>query len=467
MSQIKGKQLSNPFVYTGSFNVSGEIIGPISASNIVDLNLDNSRIASGSVTASVNPDGFTISNNGVQMLFVSSSGRLNVGQITSSLDTITLSGSEGITWNSTVDPFNTPVRIYTNDDNLRFEVGTTSGKSYLFDGAGISFEDSASGFANFVNRVLVSPPAGLGTALSIIGTGNTSATTGLLVRNRSNAVGLSVLDHQYVGINTDNPEGTFHISSSQTQPVTSGSLIYNTIVQPTFINTATDQTQTAFRVNPTFTGSFSGSETTNVIADFGSSNVGTQLQVNDEVSGSIYVVNDVSGLPILEGTSDWVISMYEYPYVIFQKTGSTINLGLDRNTDTGSLTVVKSDLSLNNGFGFSKVETQRTASTVGIATSSLYELELTSGQTAYLSAIVTGVDTTTKNVVSGEIKLTLKNTSSAAQAIGTGSKFIDYDVTASNANFDLVAGGTSGSLLVYGSGSGLYNWYATVTTQIV
>ena len=467
MSQIKGKQLTNPFIYTGSFNVSGEIIGPISASNIVDLNLDNSRIASGSVTASVDPTGFRIATNGVQNLFISSSGRLNIGRIASSLDAITISGSEGITWNSTVSPFNTPVRIYTNNDNLRFSVGTTSGRAYLFDGAGISFEDSGSGFANFVNRVLVAPPGGLGTALSIIGTGVSSTSTALLVRNNSNAVGLAVKDHQYVGINTDSPQATLHISSSQTQPVTSGSFTYNTFIQPTFINTAADQTQTALRVSPTFTGSYSGSQTSNIIADFGSSNVGTQLLINDIVSGSIYAVNDISGLPILEGTSDWVLNMYEYPNIIFQKTGSNLLLGLPRTTSTSSLTTVRSNFAVNNGFGFSKIETQRSGSTTGAATASLYTLSLTSTQTAYVSAIVTGYDTTSRNVVAGEIKVTLKNTGSAVQLVSTGSKYRDYDSGANPANFDIVVGSTSGSLLVYGSGSGQYNWYATITTQIV
>jgi hypothetical protein len=70
-------------------------------------------------------------------------------------------------------------------------------------------------------------------------------------------------------------------------------------------------------------------------------------------------------------------------------------------------------------------------------------------------------------VVAGEIKATIKNTGSVVQLVGTGSKYIDFDVAASNANFDFVVGGTSGSLLVYGSGSGLYNWSTTVTTQIV
>ena len=472
MSQIKGKQLTNPFQYSGSFNVTGsvsasEFTGPISASYIVGLNLDNSRIASGSITASVDPTGFKVISNGVQSLFVSSSGRLNIGQISTSLDAITISGSQGITWNSVVAPFTSPVRIYTNNDNLRFSVGTTTGKSYLFDGAGISFEDSGSGFANFSTRVLVAPPGGLGTALSIIGTGVSSTSTSLLVRNSSNAVGLAVKDNQFVGINTDDPQALLHISSSQIQPVTSGSQIFNTLIQPLFINTAADQIQTALRVNPTFTGSFSGSQTTNIIADFGSSNVGTQLLINDEVSGSIYVVNDISGLPILEGTSDWVINMYEYPEVIFQKSGSSLSLGLPRTINTGSLTTVKSNLALNNGFGFSKIETQRTSSTTGVSTSSLYTLDIGSSQTAYVSAIVTGVDTTSRNVVSGEIKKTFKRAGGDAILVSTGSKFVDFDSGANPANFDFVVGDTSGSLLVYGSGSGLYNWYATVTTQIV
>jgi hypothetical protein len=471
MSLIKGKQLSNPFQYSGSFNVTGsvsasEFTGPISASYIVGLNLDNSRIASGSITASVSPLGFTILNGGNQLLFVSSSGRLNIGQIASSLDAITITGSQGITWNSTVSPFNTPVRVYSNADNLRFSVGTTSGKAYIFEGAGVSFEDSGSGFANFVNRVLIAPPGGTGTALSVIGTG-VSSTSALLVRNSNNQIILAGKDNQYVGINTDSPQAVLHVSSSQTQPVISGSFTYNTLIQPSFINTAADQTQVAFRVNPTFTGSFSGSQASNIIADFGSSNVGTQLLINDEVSGSIYVVNDISGLPLLEGTSDWVINMYEYPYIIFQKTGSILNLGISRVTDTGSIVNIKSNISLNNGFGFSKVETQRSSSTAGAVTSSVYTLDLNSNQTAYVSAIVTGYDTTTRNVVAGEIKKTFKRAGGDALLVSTGSKYVDYDSATNPANFDFIVGSTSGSLVVYGSGSGLYNWYATITTQII
>ena len=47
------------------------------------------------------------------------------------------------------------------------------------------------------------------------------------------------------------------------------------------------------------------------------------------------MVNDVSGLPILEATSDWTVNMYNYPNIVFQKTGSNVNI-------TGSLRVTGS-----------------------------------------------------------------------------------------------------------------------------
>jgi hypothetical protein len=47
------------------------------------------------------------------------------------------------------------------------------------------------------------------------------------------------------------------------------------------------------------------------------------------------MVNDVSGLPIIEATSDWTVNMYNFPNIVFQKTGSTVNI-------TGSLRVTGS-----------------------------------------------------------------------------------------------------------------------------
>lgn len=126
------------------------------------------------------------------------------------------------------------------------------------------------------------------------------------------------------GSGTINLLGGTKISGSLTQPVTTGSQLYAVNLQNIITNTAPNQTQTALRVLVGFTGSFSGSNTQNIIADFGASSVGTQFSVNDTTSGSIYMVNDVSGLPIIEATSNWNVNIYDYPNIVLQKTGSSI-----------------------------------------------------------------------------------------------------------------------------------------------
>jgi hypothetical protein len=118
--------------------------------------------------------------------------------------------------------------------------------------------------------------------------------------------------------------GSLSIDGSLRQPVVSGSQLYAVNLQHTLINTTGSQTQTALRILTTFTGSFSGSNTQNLIADFGATSAGTQFSVNDVTSGSIYMVNDVSGIPIIEATSNWDVNIYDYPNIILQKTGSSI-----------------------------------------------------------------------------------------------------------------------------------------------
>ena len=98
-------------------------------------------------------------------------------------------------------------------------------------------------------------------------------------------------------------------------------------ISPTFYQTTASQSETAFRVAATFnTSSVLATGGTNIIADFGASSVGSQLTVTDITSGSIYMVNDVSGLPIIEATSDWTVNMYNFPNLVFQKTGSQVNI---------------------------------------------------------------------------------------------------------------------------------------------
>ena len=121
-----------------------------------------------------------------------------------------------------------------------------------------------------------------------------------------------------------------YISQSLSQSATVGATIYGLSISPTFTNTTSSQTQTALRVSPTFTGSFSSSAVNNIV-DFGTSTIGSQFIINDVTSGSIYQVNDVNGIPIIEATSDWVVNMYEgLANVIFKKSGSAVYM-------TGSL----------------------------------------------------------------------------------------------------------------------------------
>ena len=106
------------------------------------------------------------------------------------------------------------------------------------------------------------------------------------------------------------------------------------------------------------------------------------------------MVNDVSGLPILEATSDWTVNMYNYPNVVFKKTGSALLLGVSGST--GSLVTVqasssfvgpasftqpttfRNDIVLDEGYGVSYRMLQVSASTIvaAIPTASLYTLGL-------------------------------------------------------------------------------------------
>jgi hypothetical protein len=115
-----------------------------------------------------------------------------------------------------------------------------------------------------------------------------------------------------------------YISQSLSQSATVGATIYGLSISPTFTNTTSSQTQTALKINPTFTGSFSSSAVNNIV-DFGSSAIGSQFIINDVISGSIYQVNDINGITIIEATSDWIVNMYEGPNTkVLQKSGSGI-----------------------------------------------------------------------------------------------------------------------------------------------
>jgi hypothetical protein len=170
------------------------------------------------------------------------------------------------------------------------------------------------------------------------GSGTTSATTTLLVENSAATNLLTVLDNGQFTLNSPSTtftsplislatsQSAFSISHSISASNQVGGQYYGVNITPTFFSTTASQTETAFRVAATFTGSAAATGGTNIIADFGATSAGSQLTVTDVTSGSIYMVNDVSGLPIIEATSDWTVKMYNFPQTIFEKTGSQVNI---------------------------------------------------------------------------------------------------------------------------------------------
>jgi len=259
-------------------------------------------------------------------------------------------------------------------------------------------------------------------------------------------------------------QSAFLVSHSISQSTTVGSTVYGVNITPLFTNVTSSQTQTALRVMPTFTGRFSGSNTTNIIADFGAASVGSQFTINDVVSGSIYMVNDVSGLPIIEALSDGQVNMYDFPYKAFNKSGSYLSLGTSL-TPSSSVTV-QSDFIVNKGYGLYSRTTQASGSTVSNVTSSLFNLVFSNvSSSVFMSAVVTGYDTGSRQTITGDIKSTIKYNAGVTSVVGYNQKFINSEVA--NVNFDIVASSTSASLLVYGSGSTTYKWGATITYQVI
>jgi hypothetical protein len=196
------------------------------------------------------------------------------------------------------------------------------------------------------------------------------------------------------------------------------------------------------------------------------------------------MVNDVSGLPIIEATSDWTVNMYNYPNVVFKKTGSALLLGVSGST--GSLVTVqasssfvgpasftqpttfRNDIIFDEGFGASYRMLQVSASTIAAAipTASLYTLGLNTSSSVSIIALVTGYGTGSRDTITGEIRSTVKRVGTGSAAVvGTNIRFITADFSGSDAN--IIVSGSNAILTVTGSTSEPYAWRATITTQIV
>ena len=198
-----------------------------------------------------------------------------------------------------------------------------------------------SGSGNFTNNLTVTGSTILQNGQTTI-QGNSSTTGNALVVNNSTPISLyTIQNNGQQLINSpimvlSSSGSAFVISQSISHSAIVGAQVYGINYQPVFYGTTGSQTETAFKINAVFTASSAvATGGTNIITDFGSTNSGTQFSVTDTISGSIYMVNDVSGLPIIEATSDWGVKIWDFPRVVLEKTGSIVKI-------TGSLQITGS-----------------------------------------------------------------------------------------------------------------------------
>ena len=254
-------------------------------------------------------------------------------------------------------------------------------------------------------------------------------------------------------------------SMDLSQSAITGNTIYAVNVSPTLRNTASGQTQVALRVMPTFTGSSTGTSTTNKIVDFGSAGVGTQFTVTDATTGDIYMVNDVSGLPIIAANSSWDVSMYNYPNTVFKKTNNSLLLGVQNNT--GSTVSIYGDLVINEGFGFTNTTTQvsGTTSTGATSAATIYTLTTSTNKSYSITCLTTGYGNTTRNTTSGRVEGAFRNSGGTLTMVGTTIQYVSANIESTNVDFEI--SGTSIVLRVTGTTSENYTWGSTITSQVI
>jgi hypothetical protein len=309
-------------------------------------------------------------------------------------------------------------------------------------------------------------------SLHVKGTGATSASNALIVDNSNltDLLRISNNGQQFVTspvMTLTSSNAGYLISQSL---VHSGSIPFTRLtgvnITPSFTNTTSSQTQTALRVSALFTGSASGSNTNNVIVDFGTQTSGSMFVIDDIVSGSVYTVNDFFGLPVLEVTSDAQVNMYDYPYAVFNKSASYVSLGLPSTFAVDSAVYLRADTVMDEGFGFTNRVAQGNGTTLNDSTASLYTFTFTTNTgSAYVNAVVTGYDSASRATISGEIKSTIKCLSGVASIIGNNFRYVNSENA--GVNIDLTVSSNTFSVRAYGTGSRTYVWAATVTTQVI
>jgi hypothetical protein len=298
----------------------------------------------------------------------------------------------------------------------------------------------------------------------------TSASSGcaLLVRNSTPLALYTALNtgqHLFNGTFTATANATcgWNLNQTLTQRNTVSDTLYSTYINPTIIYTQNNQTNKGLSVQVLFTGSTTTlTGATNIIADFGATNIGTQLTVSDVISGTIYGVNDVSGLPIIDATSNWDVNIYDFPNTVLSKTGKTLTFGVIRNT--ASTVTVQSDLIFNEGVGLGYRMSQVTGLTTGSSVSVLYQLAIPTGQTVFLTTNTLGrANNANMDSTISEYKYTAKRslTGSLTQ-VGAVQGFVNRDNNNTNIGIDI---SSNNIRLVVTGNTDTYLWASTIIAQ--
>jgi hypothetical protein len=325
-----------------------------------------------------------------------------------------------------------------------------------------TFQIRGSGSTELTNTLLLENSSGIKT-FTVNDNGNVliglSGSTG----QKLQVSGTSLFTGTFTSLTGGSSQVLYNMDLSQS--AITGNTIYAVNVSPTLRNTASGQTQVALRVMPTFTGSSTGTSTTNKIVDFGSAGVGTQFTVTDATTGDIYMVNDVSGLPIIAANSSWDVSMYNYPNTVFKKTNNSLLLGVQNNT--GSTVSIYGDLVINEGFGFTNTTTQvsGTTSTGATSAATIYTLTTSTNKSYSITCLTTGYGNTTRNTTSGRVEGAFRNSGGTLTMVGTTIQYVSANIESTNVDFEV--SGTSIVLRVTGTTSENYTWGSTITSQVI
>lgn len=234
-------------------------------------------------------------------------------------------------------------------------------------------------------------------------------------------------------------------------------------IAPKINYTQRSQTFSALSIYPNFSGSneYSSSVITK-ISDFGTPQLGSQFIVDNIISGSLFSVNDISGLPIIDVTSDRNFDILEFPDIIFSKSGSSIYIGSSEVSESAA--VIRRNLTLDLELGVVNNTTQASGSTTGSESAYIYNYAFPNQSCSlYFSAIVNGYDTASGEIIVGDVKSVIKYSEGLANIVGFNQKF--QNANNNIANFDIVVNQNSASLQVSGINACTYKWAATITTQ--